>query len=74
MKTSDAFLEEITNNFSELLVESFFIRYFHDCKEQNLLTSIHKLQYLINLKIKFNFSEKLLNYGYSQKELDDNLI
>lgn len=73
MKKIDVFLEEIANNFSELLVETFFIRYFSVFSEKELFDSINKLEDLLNSKIKTNIIEKLLDYGYSQKDIDRKL-
>lgn len=63
------FVEEITTNFSELFVETFFLRYLSDFKKDELLeiTKIvkNKLDYKINKKL----FQKLKSMGYNEQDI-----
>ena len=59
-----SFIEEITNNFSELFVESFIIRYLNnfELKDlQDLEDSIEITKIQLTKKINKKFSQKLKN-------------
>ncbi len=59
-----SFIEEITNNFSELFVESFIIRYLNnfELKDlQDLEDSIEITKIQLTKKINKKFAQKLKN-------------
>lgn len=53
------FIEEITTNFSELFVETFFIRYLSDYDVNDLEKVLKKLKVKLNSKINDRLNEKL---------------
>ena len=57
------FIEEITNNFSELFVETFFIRYLSDYSKDDLLKNTIKAKRKLNEKIETKFFNKLNEFG-----------
>ena len=69
-KKLDNFLEEFTNNFSELYVETFLIRYLNDFNEKDLVNTIESLNTKLNVKINQLFRSKLEDMGYYDFEQD----
>ena len=57
----DDFVEEITDNFSNLFVEAFFIRYFDKFNEKNLLPTIEKTYTKLQEKLEVSFVNRLKN-------------
>ncbi len=68
-KKINDFLEEFSDNFSELYVETFLIRYLNNFNENELITNIKELNNLTNTKIKKLFAKKLEEVGYSKKDI-----
>lgn len=64
------FLEEITTNFGELFVETFFIRYFSEFDENDLLSDIPELKNMLLKKIDNNLKKSLIDMGYDKKEIE----
>lgn len=58
-KEIDNFLNEFTDNFSDLLVETFFIRYIGMYGNKNISESINKLKILLMNKIDIKINKKL---------------
>ena len=58
------FVEEITSNFSELFVETFFLRYLSTFKKDDLLETIFKSQKILNKKLDKKIKNKLNEMGY----------
>lgn len=67
------FIEEFTNNFSELYVESFFIKFLSEYNQNALLDSILEVNKNLKDKIKKNFIKKLNNLGYNVNDYIDYL-
>ena len=63
------FVGEITDNFSELFVETFFLRYLSDYDKNQLLDTIKILKQELNVKVNNQFNEKLKKMGYSVKNI-----
>lgn len=61
------FLEEITTNFGELFVETFFIRYFNEFDKNDLLSAIPDLKNMLLKKIDNNLKNSLVGMGYDKK-------
>ncbi len=57
-KTSE-FLEEITNNFSTLFVETFYLRYLDQFGEENILKDINYTKDMLLKKIDEKIQQKL---------------
>ena len=53
------FIEEITENFSELFVEAFYIRYLREFPEEKMLTTINLTKERLEEKISLKFKKKL---------------
>lgn len=66
------FVEEITENFSELFVETFFIRYLNIYDKNELLETVKVLKNEINNKIYNKLIKKLKSMGYSNKDIKIN--
>ena len=64
------FLEEITTNFGELFVETFFIRYFNEFDKNDLLSAIPDLKNMLLKKIDNNLKNSLVGMGYDKKEIE----
>ena len=64
------FLEEITTNFGELFVETFFIRYFSEFDKNDLLSAIPDLKNMLLKKIDNNLKNSLVGMGYDKKEIE----
>ena len=64
------FLEEITTNFGELFVETFFIRYFSEFDKNDLLSAIPDLKNMLLKKIDNNLKKSLVGMGYDKKEIE----
>lgn len=60
----DDFLEEITNNFSELFVETFLLRFLDEFDKNILLDSVEVASKKLNNKVGKNFIKKLKKMGY----------
>ncbi len=60
------FVNEITDNFSELFVETFFIRYLKDFQIDGLIENIIISQDMLTEKINKYFLKKLKQMGYSK--------
>lgn len=69
MKDIDNFVEEITTNFSELFVETFFLRYLSDYDERDLLETANEIQNILIKKIKNQMLNKLKKLGYKDKNI-----
>lgn len=65
------FLEEITTNFGELFVETFFIRYFSEFDKNDLLSAIPDLKNMLLKKIDNNLKNSLVGMGYDKKEIEE---
>lgn len=65
------FLEEITTNFGELFVETFFIRYFSEFDKNDLLSAIPVLKNMLLKKIDNNLKNSLVGMGYNKKEIEE---
>ncbi len=57
-KEINDFLEEITTNFTELFIETYFIRFLSNFDSNYLLEATDKMQVLLNTKL----NEKIKNY------------
>ena len=64
------FLEEITTNFGELFVETFFIRYFNEFDKNDLLSAIPELKNMLLKKIDNNLKNSLMGMEYDKKEIE----
>lgn len=64
------FIEEITNNFSELFVETYFLRYLMNYPEEKLLEDIEKTNQILHNKILKEFRTKLKKLGYNKTEYE----
>lgn len=64
------FLEEITTNFGELFVETFFIRYFNEFDKNDLLSAIPELKNMLLKKINNNLKNYLMGMEYDKKEIE----
>ncbi|MBQ7031034.1 MAG: hypothetical protein IJN13_01510 [Bacilli bacterium] len=64
------FIEEITTNFGELFVETFFIRYFNEFDKNDLLSAIPDLKNMLLKKIDNNLKKSLVGMGYDKKEIE----
>lgn len=60
-KNIDVFLEEITDNFSKLFVETFIMRYLVDYDKKYLLHSIELAKDKLDYKINKYFKQKIIN-------------
>ena len=70
-KNVEVFVKEFTDNFSELFVESFFIRYMSNGSEKDLLIAIKEAKKLLNQKLNRFFSGKLSYMGFQDEEIED---
>lgn len=64
------FLEEITTNFGELFVETFFIRYFNEFDKNDLLSAIPDLKNMLLKKLDNNLKNSLVGMGYDKQEIE----
>lgn len=53
------FIEEITENFSELLVEAFYIRYIREFPKEKMVETINLTKEVLEKKINEKFNKKL---------------
>lgn len=60
----DEFIEEITTNFSDLFVETFFLRYLSNYDANELLGIIKILKNKLNSKVNKKLIQKLNGLGY----------
>lgn len=63
------FVEEITTNFSELFVETFFLRYLSDFKKDELLEITKIVKNKLNDKINKKIFQKLKSMGYNEQDI-----
>ncbi len=60
-KKTNEFIEEITDNFSTLFVETFYLRYLDQFGESNILKDVNYTKDLLLKKIDAEFEKKLEN-------------
>ena len=58
-RTIEDFVEEISENFSELLVEAFYVRYIREFPKKDMRRTIKLTKDEITKKIDIKFNEKL---------------
>jgi len=63
------FVEEITTNFSELFVETFFLRYLSDFKKDELLEITKIVKNKLDDKINKKLFQKLKSMGYNEQDI-----
>lgn len=68
-KNINDFNEEITSNFSELFIETYFIRYLSEYSKDDLLENTKKVKELLLKKLNKNLKKKLKQLGYSNKDI-----
>lgn len=68
-KNINDFNEEITSNFSELFIETYFIRYLSEYSKDDLLDNTKKVKELLLKKLNKNLKKKLKQLGYSNKDI-----
>ena len=66
-KDIDEFIEEITSNFSELFVETFFIRCLDNYDKNVLLKVIKDVKRKLNTKIDKKITEKFKTLNFKEK-------
>ncbi len=64
------FIEEITDKFSELYVETFLIRYLSDYKEHDLIETLKNANTKLKTKIKIRITDALEEMGFDKKDID----
>jgi len=69
-KELNEFIEEITNNFSELFVETFFIRYLSDYSKNDLLDVIQETKKILDIKLENNIKYKLNELGFNNIDIN----
>lgn len=67
----DNFVEEITTNFSELFVETFFLRYLSEFDKNELLQTTKEAELMLKKKIAKEMKTKLKSIGYSDSMLSE---
>ncbi len=65
-RNEDKFIGEITENFSELFVDTFWIRYMKEFSNPNI-ELIGKVQKELTKKINLKFQKKLQNLNYKNR-------
>lgn len=65
----ERFKNEITDKFSELFVETFFLRYFSEFDINELLENVSDIMELLNKKMNKQFKIKLKNNGFNEKDI-----
>lgn len=68
-KKDDVFVKEITDKFSELFTETFFIRYLADYDINNIIDVITKTKKELEKKVNKRFVSKLLQMGFDKKDI-----
>lgn len=68
-KNINDFNEEITSNFSELFIETYFIRYLSEYSKDDLLENTKKVKELLLKKLNKNLKKKLKQIGYNNKDI-----
>ncbi len=58
-RNEQEFIEEITENFSELFVEAFYIRYLREFSKERMMTIINLTKDRLEEKINLKFHNKL---------------
>ena len=71
-KNIHSFIEEITNNFSELFIETFMIRYLSDYSKEELLENIDRTKTELKKKIDKGFKNKLNEFGIEALSINTN--
>lgn len=71
-KDIHSFIEEITNNFSELFIETFMIRYLSDYSKEELLENIDRTKTELKKKIDKGFKNKLNEFGIEALSINTN--
>lgn len=71
-KNIHSFIEEITNNFSELFIETFMIRYLSDYSKEELLENIDRTKTELKKKIDKGFKNKLNEFGIEDLSINTN--
>lgn len=71
-KDIHSFIEEITNNFSELFIETFMIRYLSDYSKEELLENIDRTKTELKKKIDKGFKNKLNEFGIEDLSINTN--
>ena len=64
------FIEEFTDKFSELCVESFCLNFLASYDPNDLLESVKEVNMVLNKKLKKNWLKKLKKLGYSSEYLN----
>lgn len=60
-KDVDIFLDEVSENFSELFVETFFIRYLSNFNRDDIISDINALKIKLYKKINTKLDQALKN-------------
>lgn len=63
------FVQEFTNKFSELYVESFFVKYLSEYDKNSLLEAIQLANKETNVKITELFRKNLKDMGITAEEI-----
>lgn len=63
-KSEKEFVEEITDKFSELFIETFFIRYLSDYPKEDLINTLNLTTKKLNKKIIKLVNKKLQQMGF----------
>ena len=67
--SKEKFAEEITNNFSELFVETFFMRYISEFDKSGLLDDVKEVIDSLQEKVKKEMIRKLQSIGFNKKDI-----
>ena len=70
MKDIDSFIDEITTNFSEIFIETFFLRFLTEFEKDELLNGSMLVTKKILLKIKRKLRNKLEDMGYNEQDIE----